>query len=157
MNLLPELILGPSENRPRTMRICWYPTHVTAAVYGPTGYGTRYSFATAKHAETRLDLGYDRLFWLDSACFDLTELEALQIRTILEPHGLRIQTLGSTHPADTSHTAGYEAATTAVCSPSCDDGGTPPPRFSAFGGSSEMALEDDNRTLVSALTCNEGY
>lgn len=60
-------------------------------------------------------------------------------------------------PASTSSDADYEATTTAVRSPSCGDGGTPPPRFSSFGGHSEASLDPDNRTLVHALTCGEDY
>lgn len=60
-------------------------------------------------------------------------------------------------PASTSSDAAHEATTTAVRSPSCDDGGTPPPRFSSFGGHSEASLDDENLTLVHALTCSEDY
>lgn len=60
-------------------------------------------------------------------------------------------------PASPSSDADYEATTTAVRSPSCGDGGTPPPRFSSFGGSSEASLDHEHRTLVQALTCGEDY
>lgn len=59
-------------------------------------------------------------------------------------------------PASPSSDADYEATTTAVRSP-CDDGGTPPPRFSSLGGSSEASLDHENATFAQALTCNEGY
>lgn len=156
MNLIPELIIGPSEGRARTLRICWYTTHFTVATYGPTGFGARYAFATAKHNESRLDLEYDRLLWLGSSCFDLSESEAAQVRMVFEPHGLRIQTRDSAHSVDPSQATDHE---TAVVVDSCpgDDGGTPPPRFSSFGGSSEVALEEDNCTIVHALTSIEGY
>lgn len=60
-------------------------------------------------------------------------------------------------PASPSSDAAHEATTTAARSPYCDDGGTPPPRFSSFGGHSEASLDHENATFAQALTCNEGY
>lgn len=56
-------------------------------------------------------------------------------------------------PASTSSDAAHEVTTTAVSS-ACGDGEATPPAFLGQAGGS---LDDENTTLVHALTCGEHY
>lgn len=152
MNAVPELIVGPSDRHPRTLRICWDATHITVGLYGPSGWGSRFSFAMATHREARLDLYCGCLLWLGSACFDLTEAEARQICAVLEPHGLRIETTASPLTAAPAIAADREDTVAAGFSPG-GDGGTTPPATDPAGG----ALECENSTFAQALTCGEWH